>query len=184
MRRFLAPALMLLLSSQAHAVPVTGYAIGQITDPRSTGRGSYPFVVGETVYVAYSYDLQDPVFPRAGLQVATSGGYSFNIPYAAGPSTENYVTERPDGLSLTASHRSTPAAFAYLNMTDGTPGWLQFGHVFPNDAGVNTFISTLASVPDATGFPVPEPSTWAMGIVGIGLAGAGRLWTRRPGLKI
>ena len=65
------PLLLLLVAvatPPARALPVTGYAIGQVTENRSFsspggGPRLYEFTVGEAVYVRFTYDLDPPASP-------------------------------------------------------------------------------------------------------------------------
>src|SRR4051794_34977233 len=86
MPRTFALAILLALSvlaPAAHATPITGYAIGTIEEAYVYGAPPdrpYAFAVGETVYLAFTYDA-DPRFryPPVWVDAATPGGGGFHF---------------------------------------------------------------------------------------------------------
>ncbi len=200
---FVASVLLLTTAVPAHAVPITARAMGTITLNGSIPRpGIYQFTPGEAVFVEFEYDPE-----RATLQgnsptgatyylefttfrVTTGGGYTSigrrNFqPFSESVSVTNGPTDRvffslggsdpnidltftdPTGTALSST--ALPTLAELLRFPGGTLGFSTF----------NVNISFLATVVPVADFPVPEPSTLALGLVGFGLAAAS--WMRRRG---
>lgn len=173
--RPLAVAMIVLLSaSSAHAVPITGFAVGTVTMDR-VSLGFYPvpyiFTVGESVSVRFTYDT-DPVFQQPGggawieFDITTGGGFAFrtSIP------TFTRVVDTGEGLTLVAFRDPWIIDLRFV----GDTGRIEYSR----DLGApgEGFIASLTRVAS----PVPEPSTLALGLVGTAVAGlARRGWTRR-----
>lgn len=173
-------AAVLALSAHAHpahATIVTGYAMGRVginlsysSDPDFP---SYAFTPGEKVYATFRYDdgldpLMDP--DVAGIDISTSTGFSASSP----------LMHRNSGSSIFIED----GVLARLLLTDSMEQ--DFDLRFDGDAvsmyffdtsrtGGKGFRSSLTLVDGPEAFTAPEPSTLAMGLVGVGLAGLARL---------
>ena len=178
------PLLLLLVAiatPPARALPVTGYAMGQVTENRSFsspsgGPAPYEFTVGEAVYVRFTYDLDPPPSPfpdpdRFPLTVdlATGGGFTFR---ALLPTFTRGV-ENGETLILIALRDPWTVDLRFV----GDTGWM----VYQRDLGVpgEGFLAALTRVADDSAFPTPEPSTLVMGLVGVGLLGLAGMRRRR-----
>lgn len=179
MRRILlALALVALAPSTLPAVPITGYAFGQVIQDRSSsssggGPNPYHFTVGEAVYVRFTYDL-DPPSPLfdGWVHVAFdlhAGGFSFSAPAA----TNTRVDLDGETLRLIAG-RDPWAITMRLTGDDGTLA-------YSRDLGAPTegFFATLTRVADDSAFPTPEPSGLLSGAIGMALVGLFRLYWGR-----
>jgi hypothetical protein len=169
MRRLIAPLLLLLLTPPfAHAVPVTGYALGQVTINDSNGPGSHPFAVGEQVRVTFTYDV-DPGLrsPRLAVDVATPG-YSWTLGH--GPEhSDNIVTVSGNYLGMAVYN---DVKFALL-VFDGDLGNMQLSHEYNLGRTQDAFRADLVRVAALPELTAPEPSTLLMGLIGALAVGAG-----------
>jgi hypothetical protein len=197
--RPLALALVVVLSasSSAHAVLVTGRAMGAIT-LNGSPPGTYQFTPGEAVFVTFEYDPQlSEVFgpaPPSGQRylvrpgtfgVTTGGGFAargtpppnslssqaivvngatdiFELEIFTGSSGITLRFTDPTGTALSST--ALPTLAELLRFPGGT---LDYGREFD---GVG-FRATVVPVAD---FPVPEPSTLALGLIGVGVLGLAR----------
>ncbi len=207
----LALALSLLGSVQARAVMITGYAGGEITLNRTTGRpgGSqlYNFTPGEGLYITYSFETSRVENPGGSggafgsytpvpvfFQLYTSGGYtasSQSIEFRGGNlfvrngATDSLVFRIGTGgldleLSLfdpTGTVLSSTALPTQEQLTRFTQGSVEFNR--ERSAGDENFVASIRSLPSAIALPLPEPSTFAMGGIGLGIVGLGYFARRR-----
>jgi hypothetical protein len=197
--RPLALALVVLLSasSSAHAVLVTGRAMGTITSNDSSPRA--PIAPGDTVSVTFTYD---PARAGSSFVIPTGRRYfdiqpwTFSLTTGGGfrggavsdrtsPGFASVVDGPTDifelelsfhgftGITLTftdptgtaLSSTALPTLEELLRFPGGTLG---FGREAPPDV---YFGATVVPVAD---FPVPEPSTLALGLIGVGVLGLAR----------
>lgn len=161
-------ALLLLLAPAARAVPITGYAIGEVTTNDTAGGAGHPsvytFTPGETVYLAFTYELDPPEgyrYPaKLDFNLATSGGFRALHVTNAGPGGRSTGSDSGGVLRLLLDQ-----GLRELGMTlAGDTGSISWSY----DAGSNTegFQGTLTRVADTSTFPLPEPSGIAMGMIG------------------
>jgi hypothetical protein len=98
-----------VVAPPARAMPITGYAIGRVTENRSFyspggGPRPYEFTVGEAVYVRFTYvlDPHAPLFPdwkSVTFDLVTGSGFSRQEPFA----TFTRVEVAGESLYLVAS---------------------------------------------------------------------------------
>lgn len=167
--RPLALALAVLCTSPAHAVPVTSYAMGVVAEDRSVPSPFLPvhvFTPGEAVYVEYTID-DDPgagyPFPaRLRVELFTADGWRSIL------MTNNLLPGISEGGGDSLRFAQTDRG---VELSAGVGGFLAYSRdIGPAGEG---FLATLAPA-DPADFPAPEPSTLALGLVGVGLLGLGR----------
>ena len=176
------PLLLLLVAvaaPPARALPITGYAIGQVTENRSFdspggGPRPYEFTVGEAVFVRFTYDLDPPAPPFPGwlpitVDLATGGGFTFRTSFPT------FTRGEEDGETLTLVVARDPWTVDLRFV--GDTGRMEYAR----DLGVpgEGFLAALTRVADDSAFPTPEPSTLVMGLVGVGLLGLAEMRRRR-----
>ena len=174
--------------------------------PSSSSGAPYQFTPGEAVSVTFGYDPQLSVLldttatgqtyrVRPGtFRVNTSGGFTSGggPPPNSNPDSNfglGYVTNGP--TDIFELDLSTGSAAIGLRFTDPT-GTALSSTALPTLAELLRFpgatlsyyrefdgASFQATVVPVADFPVPEPSTLALGLVGFGLAGGS--WMRRRG---
>ncbi len=171
--------LLAVVATPARAMPITGYAIGQVTENRSFfspggGPRPYEFTVGEAVYVRFTYDLDPPapLFPgwkSVMFDLATGSGFSRQTPLA----TFTRAEVAGESLYLVASQDPWTVDLRFV----GDVGRIDYSR----DLGAPTegFLATLTRVADDSAFPTPEPSTLSMGLVGVGMLGVAVMRRRR-----
>ncbi len=199
--------LLLLAASPAHAVLITGRAQGTITF-NGTAPGAYQFTPGEVVSVTFAYDpalsttdglppgtpTRASYYVRPGtFRVTTGGGYDrsggpdipsfraagfgsvtngptdiFLLELGSGSLNITLTFTDPTGTALSST--ALPTLAELLRFTGGTLDFNREGRVD------EIFGSTVVPVAD---FPVPEPSTLALGAIGIGVLGLAGMRRRR-----
>lgn len=174
MRPRLALLALLLAPAPASATPVTAYAMGQVTRDFFTpdhGTSLYDFAIGEHVFLRILYDL-DP--PRPGelspvsIAVDMESEFGFRRTIKTTPLARSRGSEVGGVLRL--SFDSDPIGFALvLGESTGTA-------TFTRDSilGSEGFAADIVRVADDSAFPSPEPSTLALGMVGMTLIGITR----------
>lgn len=198
----LALALAVLGPARAQAVLITGYVQGEITSGQSEGVGAYNFRTGEGLYLTYSFDtaMSEPPLggftpdeeryhvPPASFRLTTDGGYnavgrSFQFLYGEarvrngmsdrftlliGDSFGNIelVFSDPTGTALSSTALPTLAEICRFTLASV---------VFNRESqfATESFRGDLRPVADSGAFPSPEPSTFAMAVIGLGMLGVG-----------
>lgn len=205
----LALALAVLGPAQAQAALITGFAQGTITINLSSpmpGRQVYNFTPGERLFLTFSFDSEGAEFlggsaTQAGYIVRpasfwliTEGGYQagssllpFRINNAVvtdGPTDAfrlllgnafNNVDIRfsdPTGTALSSTALPT---LAEINRFPQASVTFYRGSINGDEA----FMGIVAPVADTSDFPIPEPSTFALGGIGLGILGLGYARRRR-----
>lgn len=193
------PLLFLALAPASRAVLISGYVEGTINqafiDVGSIGR-PFPFTVGASVYLAYQIETDrllamptpgEYVIQLASFQLQTSDGFSGGGMQigAVSPGRLAVINGPTDRVVIMFG---MPSANISLVFTDPTGQAINSLAVpmaadllrFPGVAitlarelalSADQFNATGVPVPSAADFPVPEPSTLAMGLVGSGLLG-------------
>ena len=202
----LATVVFLSASPAALAVLVTGRAMGTVTLNGSPPRpGAYQFTPGEAVFLTFEYDTeratqgggtatQQSYFVQPWtFRVTTGGGFvSGATTVGQGPLSPGFarVVNGPTdsfflslsyfgvvGIDLTftdptgaaLSSTALPTLEELLRFPGGT---LDYGREFQD----LSFRSTVAPVAD---FSVPEPGTFVLGAIGVGLLGLATLRRRK-----
>ena len=147
-------------------MPITGYAIGQVTENLSFASPSssirpYMFTPGELVYVEFSYDLErpNPVVPGSPLiavSLSTAGGFSLSFPSLPPPS---FAVFRGEGENVSFEVARGPT---YVGIFGSTIHYSRDLGV-PSE-GFRGTLTRLAGPIDIQA--VPEPSTLALGGIG------------------
>lgn len=172
------PVILLLLAlsaTHAHAVPITTYATGLVTEDRTiqpAGNWLHSFTVGSRFWaeIIVEEDVR-PEYPfpaRIAIQLLDETGWRKTL------RTDNLapgVSERV-GNSIRLLHSAGSIELALA----GPVGWL----TYTRDAGAGTeaFRGSLEEI-DASAMPIPEPGGLALGMVGSGLLGLASLRRRR-----
>lgn len=185
---------LLLLAPVARAMPVTYSGTGTIETAYSyyhstPGWGPlYDFAVGETVHVEVTYELtpyNNPGYVPVWFFASTSGGGYVSIVPDDAIGGQGYVTEVDGVLRAINTVDGTGSVYIFPDAGGGDGEVLvNFGRDDGTGSvghGFSTHL-TLARSPADLPFPAPEPSTLAMGLVGVGLVGLAR-WRRRSGRK-
>ncbi len=180
MRPLTLALIVLCAASDAHAVPVTGYAMGRVTENRSTTFPSFPrpyrFTPGEGVYLRFTYDLDPPQTTstmRARIAVDLFTEHGFRLEFFSSPSSQSTGSEVGGVLRLDLA--SDPMSID-LGFT-GSVGTI----FYSRDLGSPSegFRADVVRVADASDFPVPEPSTLALGAIGAGVLGVAGMRRRK-----
>jgi hypothetical protein len=170
---------VLVPSSAARAVPITGYAFGHVVEDLSAAWPHFipprTFAFGERVTLRYTYDLDppDPAWgprPEVRFEVFTAGGHEQRTDFASSTSVQG---DWPDfRLRLAADPWSYDLRFA------GGEGTLPYEVDYPN--GVAGFRAVVDRTDEflPVDFPAPEPSTLALGGIG-GVLALGYAWRRK-----
>jgi len=189
-------AALLLMTAPSRAATITGRVLGQITSNNS-GPDGYPFAVGETIDLSFSIGtIGTPIGgPGPGerrysnlfgsFTLLTGSGYaSPTIPRTTlvtalvvdrpGGDGFSFIMGGPDGTIQLGFGDPTGSALSSLDLPTsdellGFPGGGLF-FVRETTVGNGAFRASIAPASvDAP--PVPEPSTLAMGLVGLGIVG-------------
>jgi hypothetical protein len=169
------PLLLALAPTTLQAVPITGYAIGQVTANRSFysspfgGPRPIDFVVGDPVYVRFFYD---PDWPESTKLVAFQLIVANALRWTTPAPNQTRIFEDEDTLLLDASGGP---GFGVSMRLEGGAGTLAYG--FDMGSNAEGFLARVTRVADDSAFPTPEPSGLVMGLIGV--VGLGLAWNRK-----
>lgn len=160
----------------------------------------YFFTPGEGLFLTYSFDTansrpmggfgpdEERYFVPSSFQLATEGGYngrgqssglSFGEARVRNGLSDSFVLQignslgnieliffDPTGTALSSTALPTLAEIGRF-----TRASVMFNREF--QFGVESFRGSVTPVADASTFPIPEPSTFALAVIGLGILGLG-----------